>query len=431
MALYRPGLRFSSPTTFSPIERLVLVGAAILLLVSVIGWLWQRRQATSSNASRGGTYVEGIINDSPAKIERLVSRLTNIGLTYRDSDNTLKPALAESWTVSTDGKVYAFKIRGGYTADQLVSIIQNTKTDWRGIDVSAPDGTTLLFKLPEALNSFLATTTSQIFPYGPYELVKRDKKDIIFRVNSRWPLDAPYIEKIEVRAYETLDQLTKAAESNEIDGSADLSRSPANSWREYTVSLPRYYVLFFNTTRPAFKKEADRARIINAADGPAVKYTLVTTQSTTSSDLADSLATTLTAKHITFDIQKKNSATFQKDELGKRDYDLLLYGIDYGPFRDYYPFWHSSQAVPPGLNVSGYKDKELDKLLEQARRANDTEHEVLNRQIEDMLQAKNLQKIVSPETTKFWVKKSIHAIGYGTIDEASDRFSLVWRWYIR
>lgn len=433
MRLYQPSTsRYTSSTSFSPLERVLLIGSLLAFLLGIAGYLWQRSHQPTQILNQGGTYIEGVINDSPTKLDRIEQRLTQIGLTYRDKDDTIKPALAESWEVSDNNKLYAFKIREGFTAQSLLDTIEASKTNWTGITITAPESSKLEFKLAEPLNSFLSTTTVQIFPYGPYELIKRDKKDTIFRANPRFPLQAPYIEKFQIRTFDTLDQLTKAADIGEIDGSADLSVAPSSRWQEYTIELPRYYLLFFNTTRPAFKKTDDRARVINELDGAQVAYNLVTTQSTTSSDLAENLKKNLAAKKIELNIQKKNSSTFQKEELAKRDFDLLLYGVDYGVFRDYYPFWHSSQSTAPGLNVSGYKNKDLDKLLEQARKTNDpTEHAKLNLQVEDHLKTNALQKIMYQEKSKFWVRSSIQDVKYGTIDETSDRFALVWQWNIK
>ncbi len=409
-----------------------MIGALIVLIIGIGGYLWQRNNKSAQTNTKGGTYIEGVINDSPTKIDRIEKRLTNIGLTYRETDDTIKPALAQSWEVSPDAKTYTFTIREGYPAEDLLAIIQSTKTNWTGITITAPEQNKLVFVLNEPLNSFLSTTSVQIFPYGPYELIKRDKKDTIFRANPRFPLQAPYIEKFQIRTFDTLDQLTKAATAAEIDGSADLSTAPTSRWKEYTIELPRYYLLFFNTTRPAFKKAEDRNRVVNETDGPQVAYSLITTQSTTSSDLAATLKKSLEPKHIEVTIQKKNSSTFQKEELAKRDFDLLLYGVDYGVFRDYYPFWHSSQIAAPGLNVSGYKNKDLDKLLEQARKTNDpAEHAKLNAQIEDHLKTNGLLKIMYQEKSRFWVRSSIQGVKYGTIDETSDRFALVWQWNLK
>jgi ABC-type transport system substrate-binding protein len=236
-----------------------------------------------------------------------------------------------------------------------------------------------------------------------------------------------------VKSYESKEQLLKAAEQGEIDGSADFGELNERSFVAHSLELPRYHVLFFNMQRPALKKIEDRQRVMNAQDGAAVSYTLVTSQSGASSDFADTLARELAQKHITLTILKKTSATLQKEDIAKREFDMLLYGINYGIERDYYPFWHSSQVGANGLNISGVKDKELDTLLETARREADlTKREAINKQIETFLTEKALQKVISQEKFNFWVRKSIKGAKYGTIiEDGNDRFALVWQWYVK
>lgn len=53
--------------------------------------------------------------------------------------------------------------------------------------------------------------------------------------------------------------------------------------------------------------------------------------------------------------------------LVNRSYDALLFGEVLGSIPDPFPFWHSTQAEDPGLNLSVYKNDDVDRLLEKAR----------------------------------------------------------------
>jgi ABC-type transport system substrate-binding protein len=420
-------------------ERAILTLAVILLIGGPIGYLIDVKSRKREVPDYAGIYTEGVIADSPTKVDRIIARLTNIGLTYRDSDSIIKPALAEAWEISPDGKTYLFHLRDGYSASGVLSIIQNSKTAWTDVAITAPSESRLQFVLSEPHNMFLSTTSVPLFPYGSYQVAKREKSEVILKANERFVLGKPYVQKISIKLYDTPDKLLAAAQEKEINGSADFVQIEKDKqkeiprlFKEQILDLPRYYVLFFNVARPAFKKIEDRQRVITAADGAPVAYTLFTSQTGTASDLADSLAKELEARHITLTIQKKAGATLQKEDIAKREFDLLLYGINYGVSRDYYPFWHSSQATATGLNISGIKDKELDTLLEQTRRETDEgKRTLMNQQIETFLHDKALQKIISQEKTRFWIDSSIRGVKYGTIEESNDRFSLVWQWYIK
>lgn len=63
------------------------------------------------------------------------------------------------------------------------------------------------------------------------------------------------------------------------------------------------------------------------------------------------------------------SSRIQKDIIRPRAFDALLYGEVLGADPDPYPFWHSSQAAEGGFNLSGYKNRDVDTLLEAARAA--------------------------------------------------------------
>jgi MarR-like DNA-binding transcriptional regulator SgrR of sgrS sRNA len=410
----------------------IIIGAIILFIVGLGGFFFDLKSRKNEVPVEGGTYTEGVLADSPTKVERVTARLTSIGLTYRDSDNTIKPALAKSWEVSDEGKKYVFTLQDGYDVDSTVAILQSSK-NWSGITISKTDDGRIEFLLPESLSLFLGTTTAPLFPYGPYEVVKRDKNETILRANEQFAIARPYIQKVVIKSYESRDELIKAADGGEIDGSADFATSPGKLFQQYTIEVPRYYILFFNVTRNSFKKVDDRQRVVDAKDGNPVSYSLLTSQTGIASDLADALARELAPHNIKLEIKKSPSATLQKEDIPKRDYDLLLYGINYGVDRDYYPFWHSSQvSAASGWNVTGTKDKDLDAMLENARReADPAAREVLNQKIEAHLKDKALQRILSQESFNFWTRKTIKGVQYGKIDESADRFHLVWQWHIK
>lgn len=72
----------------------------------------------------------------------------------------------------------------------------------------------------------------------------------------------------------------------------------------------------------------------------------------------------------------------EKNVIQTRSYEALLLGEIINQDPDLFIFWHSSQISYPGLNLSGYKNPQLDKLLEETR-------QILN---EDQ-RLKNLQQI--------------------------------------
>jgi peptide/nickel transport system substrate-binding protein len=68
-----------------------------------------------------------------------------------------------------------------------------------------------------------------------------------------------------------------------------------------------------------------------------------------------------------------DSTTLQEDYLRPRQYDALLFGQALAADPDPFAFWHSSQSKDPGLNLALYQNKDVDKLLEEARQNLDEE----------------------------------------------------------
>jgi len=60
-------------------------------------------------------------------------------------------------------------------------------------------------------------------------------------------------------------------------------------------------------------------------------------------------------------------AAFLKEFIDKGNFDALVMGWTTIIDPDLYNVWHSSRAVPGGLNFIGYKNAELDGLLERGR----------------------------------------------------------------
>ncbi|MBI5254694.1 hypothetical protein HY932_02855 [Candidatus Falkowbacteria bacterium] len=73
---------------------------------------------------------------------------------------------------------------------------------------------------------------------------------------------------------------------------------------------------------------------------------------------------------IKTDLEIFNAADLS-EKIKNRDYEILLYAEISGFDPDQYPFWHSSQAKYPGLNLSLYQNPNADKLLEDARKTAD------------------------------------------------------------
>ncbi|MBN1494206.1 hypothetical protein JW911_00535 [Candidatus Peregrinibacteria bacterium] len=75
---------------------------------------------------------------------------------------------------------------------------------------------------------------------------------------------------------------------------------------------------------------------------------------------------------IKVNIEMYDSATLQT-KIQARDYDLLLYGQSLGYNLDLYGYFHSTQSIETGLNLSNYQSFNVDVLIEAIRNTFDDE----------------------------------------------------------
>lgn len=131
-------------------------------------------------------------------------------------------------------------------------------------------------------------------------------------------------------------------------------------------------------------------------------------------------------------IAPADAAHIQETVLRPRSYQALLYTTAYGATADPYPFWHSSQRVDPGLNLSSYSNKDADDAIEKARRT---------LVIDERNQAlKTFQEIILKEVPAIFLytplrhyvlSDEIHGVRIGKMAMPADRFNTITEWYAK
>lgn len=125
------------------------------------------------------------------------------------------------------------------------------------------------------------------------------------------------------------------------------------------------------------------------------------------------------------------ASQIQVDVIKPRNFEALIYGQVLGYDPDSYAFWHSSQ-ISDGLNISGYSNKDVDVLLEDARLATSTDVRIEK--------YKEFQKIVTEDIPAIFLYSPIYVYAQGNkvkgfdvknILLPRDRFSNINEWYIK
>lgn len=103
-------------------------------------------------------------------------------------------------------------------------------------------------------------------------------------------------------------------------------------------------------------------------DGAPFAFTILTNQGNDQRiKAATIIQSQLKAVGIDVKIRTVEWAAFIKEFVDKGRFDAVLLGWNILQDPDLYDVWHSSKAVPGGLNFVGYKNPEVDDLLERAR----------------------------------------------------------------
>jgi peptide/nickel transport system substrate-binding protein len=312
--------------TFTRIQWFVFYTGVVLILGGLLGGLIVFNESLKvSIPRRGGTFSEGIVG-TPRFINPVLAisdadkDLTQVlynGLMKRDKDGALVPDLAESYTVSEDGKVYTFKLKDNIyfhddskvTVDDVtytVEMVQNQlikspiKTNWEGITVKKESENVVSFTLKQRYVSFLENTTLGILPKrlwvsltpeqfplsdlntkpvgsGPYKMdsVTKNSSGIptSYTLTSfnRFIGSEAYIKKVHFVFFGNERELVQGFRDGDVDSISQISPvlvKELEKEKGYTVSqtpLPRVFGIFLNQNKNQLFTDARIREAINLA----------------------------------------------------------------------------------------------------------------------------------------------------------------------
>lgn len=133
---------------------------------------------------------------------------------------------------------------------------------------------------------------------------------------------------------------------------------------------------------------------------------------------------------VPVEVQTFDPSDLNQSVISQRKYDALLFGQIVGRSLDLFAFWHSSQRNT-GYNVAMYTNSKADALLEEARQTPDKTNQLkkyalFEKEIKNDIPA---IFIYSPEFT-YILPPKILGFESGLINNRSERFEEVYRWYI-
>lgn len=171
---------------------------------------------------------------------------------------------------------------------------------------------------------------------------------------------------------------------------------------------------------------------VRQKDGAPLILELVTLNSTELVGVAEALKQQWAQIGVDLQIKTVDNATFQSDTLKNRTYDILLSGELYGIDPDPYAFWHSSQAEYPGLNLSGFSNRNADDLIETGRStSNRDERADAYRELQEIVNESVPAIFLYQPSYTYAVAKRIQGVDIPQIVIPADRFSRIETWYIK
>jgi len=304
------------PVFLAGVVVLAAVATAIALYLGLSG-------RSSVILSQGEVYSEAVAgtwqrvnplfagtNDVDADLSQLVFS----GLLRLGPDGQLQPDLAALPQLSDEGRTYTFKLKKNLTwtdgqpltaLDVEFTIRRLVSADfrgdhllaqgWLGVEVSAPDPSTVVIKLKQASAPFLARnatigilpehllgglSATELFdaPFnaqpvgsGPFKVASLDSREARLVANQSYHLGAPELSEIRLRFYPDYSSALRALQSGDVNGfmprdtllPAQISElRKAKGVKVDDLSRSVYNVLYLNNARAALFEDPTVRRAI-------------------------------------------------------------------------------------------------------------------------------------------------------------------------
>lgn len=118
--------------------------------------------------------------------------------------------------------------------------------------------------------------------------------------------------------------------------------------------------------------------------------------------------------------------------ISSRSFEALLFGEMLGGDPDIFAFWHSSQTGGKGLNISDYKNDNVDKFLEDARVSADKNSRIDSYKEVQRIIADELPAIFLYEKNYIYVQsKKVKGFSSTAVINPSDRFAGISNWFLK
>lgn len=186
----------------------------------------------------------------------------------------------------------------------------------------------------------------------------------------------------------------------------------------------------------AKKKLSDSGYVISAGgklqkNNTDISLRLVSLDDDLQRKKAELLAEMIRALGITVNIESYPLRTYIEEMIRPRNFDLLLVAKNLGPDSDIYTFYHANMDDDPGLNLSGIKNREIDKHLENARKSHDLDSRAKRySEVSRLINEANIASFICWPGHLYGISREVRGVGPFRIVNPRDRFWNIEDWYI-
>lgn len=410
-------------------EKVLLALLSIVIVISGTFWYRQANRSNNGLPSAGGTYVEGITGGE-AQAQLIASKITKAGLFIFNQQGDLQNLLIDNWSVNTDKTEYHFQLLTDISSSEITSAL-NQNGDIFGQAIITADKQDLSIKLAQPNPDVPLLLTEPIFDYGPYKLSKLSSETTVLTRNTRAHAASAYLNKIVIQNYGSENELKNAISKNRVDGATLSDGSYINdNFDSVSLNLPEYYVLMFNVNRAPFRDTGYRQQVIQGSASAQKAFTLTVENQEPYLTLANSLVASWKNVGIPVTLSVQSQTDILSKIAPSRDFQALLTGVNYGYEYDPYYIWSSTQIRPPGNNLSGIKNDQIDGIINQIQQATN----VVSRQnlvdgLHQTLKDQSVAVVMQQQKSITLVSKGVGFVAPKTLMNPDDKWNTVGWWW--
>lgn len=467
---------FKSVILMSNIEKKIVV--MLLIVLFILGGIKARDDYFNNTkvvANFGGSYREVVVGNlyyinpvlASSDTDKFISTLIYSSLFKFDKDGNVISDVAEKWEISPDKLTYTVTLKDNIffhdgqkmTAADVAYTVETIQSPgfksplyetWKDTQVAATADNTVTFTLPKAYGPFIYALDFGIIPLhlspdelaqkaigsGPFKYADSKKSgekitELTLKNNPQYHTGRPYLNKLVFDFYDTKDSAKKSfgtGENYQALSGVDIS---VDNYIDYSYQTSKKLVLVPNLRSEKLKNKELRVKIL--ASDQKLEEKIIIKLATADSELqrnkAEELKTSFATRNIELNISYYKP-TEMKDILDKRDYELLLFGFDFGNDRDPYIFWHTSQLDK--MNYAGFSDKKSDILLEDARMISDVvERNTKYDQFYETLKTESLAVFYEPVTYHEIIADTIKGVDISGSFDCSSKYLNIGKWYVK